>query len=260
MSGSARPDREQRHKSILRGVRTSASIRISDLARELGVSGETIRRDLAKLAQEGLVQRTYGGATMTMATPEPLLAERGLLLIEERRRIARCATELVQDGQVLIIDGGSTTTHVAASLATHRRDLTIITNATAIASLTGANTSFRVMLCPGLYDPREGSVLGVESIDFLSRYNADLAVFGASGATLDGPCDANADAVAFKRMMIRQSSQAMLVVDAAKFGQRHIEQVCSWDQINRVITDTQPDSAIRAALDANDTLLTVAGS
>ncbi|MEJ7839093.1 MAG: DeoR/GlpR family DNA-binding transcription regulator [Thermomicrobiales bacterium] len=259
MKGASRSHREHRHASILLEVRTSASVRISDLARDLGVSGETIRRDLAELTQEGLIQRTYGGATMSMATHEPMLAERGLLLIEQRTRIARRTAELVQDGQVILIDGGSTTTHVAASLAACRRNLTVITNATGIASLTGVNTSFRVMLCPGLYDPLEGSVLGVESIDFLSRYNADIAIFGASGATTDGPCDANADAVAFKRVMIRQSSQTMLVVDASKFGQRHVGQVCSWDQINCVITDTQPNSAIRSVLNARDTSLLIAG-
>jgi DeoR/GlpR family transcriptional regulator of sugar metabolism len=248
MSERARLSKPERQEAILTEVRTSAAIRISDLARRLGVAGETIRRDLAELGESGLITRTYGGATISPLTAEPVVAERGLLLVEERARIARRCVDLVPDRQVVMIDGGSTTQEVARQLAISRRELTVITNATGIATLTGANPTFRVILCPGVYDLREGSVLGEETVEFVARYNADLAIIGASGMTVDGPCDAHSGAAAVKRAMLRQAEAAVLVADRTKFGRRGIERICPWDQVRHLVTDGDPPPPFESPL------------
>lgn len=250
--------RSQRHELILREVRSEAAIRVSDLARQLGVAGETIRRDLAELTNAGLINRTYGGASISLRSNEPVIAERGLQLIEERTRIGHSTATLVRDSQTVMIDGGSTTQHVARILADQRTNLTIVTNSIAIAALTGANSTFRVVLCPGIYDLREGSVLGEDTIEYAGRYNTDIAILGASGVTLDGPCDANFAAAAFKRAMLRQSETSVLVVDATKFGRRSVEKICSWVEIDHVVTDRQPESEVAMSLVSSGTLLRLA--
>jgi DeoR/GlpR family transcriptional regulator of sugar metabolism len=258
MSAPTRLSKAERQELILAEVRTSASIRISDLAKKLGVAGETIRRDLAELGESGLVTRTYGGAAISLESSEPMIAERGLLLVEERARIGRRAAELVQDRQVVMIDGGSTTQEVARFLANSRRELTIVTNSVGIAAVTGANPTFRVILCPGVYDQREGSVLGEDTIEFVTRYNAGIAIFGATGAMEDGPCDANSGAAAVKRTMVRQSDSTVLVVDHTKFGRRSLERICTWNEVGVVVTDSAPPEPIAAMVKIAGTKILIA--
>ena len=231
-------------------VRKSAAIRISKLAKRIGVAGETIRRDLIELGEAGLINRTYGGATISLVTSEPVISERGLTLVEERARIGKGAAGLIENRQVVMIDGGSTTYEVARNLAQLKRDLVVITNSTGVASVAGGNPTFRVILCPGTYDNREGSVLGEDTVEFISRYNADAAIIGASGVTKDGPNDAISGAAAVKRAMISRSLSTILVVTHDKFGRASLEHVCRLTQISDIVTDRQVSSEFRTAAEA----------
>jgi len=148
-----------------------------------------------------------------------------------------------------MIDGGSTTYEVARSLSQMRRDLTVITNSVGIASVTGANPSFRVILCPGTYDSREASVLGEDTVEFVRRYNADVVIFGASAVNGDGPSDTISGAAAVKRAMMARALSAMLVVTNDKFGRSSLERVCALSEISDVVTDREPEARLRAAID-----------
>ncbi|MER8920847.1 MULTISPECIES: DeoR/GlpR family DNA-binding transcription regulator [unclassified Mesorhizobium] len=249
--------KKERHALILSEVRRSASIRISKLARRIGVAGETIRRDLIELGDAGLINRTYGGATISLVTSEPVISERGLTLIEERARIGRGAASLVEKGQIVMIDGGSTTYEVARNLSQLKRDLTIITNSTGVASVAGANPTFRVLLCPGTYDSREGSVLGEDTVEFLRRYNADVAIIGASGISADGPSDMISGAAAVKRAMISRSLSTVLVVTHDKFGRSSLERICGLNDIADIVTDSEPKADLRTAAEQAGTELHV---
>ena len=247
-SESSRLTRKERHELILSEVRRSASIRISKLARRIGVAGETIRRDLIELGEAGLINRTYGGATIPLMTSEPVIAERVLTMVEERARIGRGAASLIENGQIVMIDGGSTTYEVARSFSQLRRDLTVITNSLGVASVAGANPSFRVILCPGTYDSREASVLGEDTIEFVRRYNADVAIIGASAVNSEGPSDTISGAAAVKRAMMERSLSTMLVVTNDKFGRGSLERVSALSEISDVVTDREPLAGLRAAI------------
>ncbi|TRC96511.1 DeoR/GlpR transcriptional regulator [Mesorhizobium sp. WSM4303] len=249
--------KKERHALILSEVRRSASIRISKLARRIGVAGETIRRDLIELGDAGLINRTYGGATISLVTTEPVISERGLTLVDERARIGRGAAGLVEKGQIVMIDGGSTTYEVARNLSQLKRDLTIITNSTGVASVAGANPTFRVLLCPGTYDSREGSVLGEDTVEFVRRYNADVAIIGASGLSADGPSDMISGAAAVKRAMISRSLSTVLVVTHDKFGRSSLERICGLDDIADIVTDSEPKADLRTAAEQAGTELHV---
>jgi len=246
---NGRLNKKERHELILSEVRKSAAIRISKLAKRIGVAGETIRRDLIELGDAGLINRTYGGATISLVTSEPVISERGLTLVEERARIGKGAAGLIENRQVVMIDGGSTTYEVARNLAQLKRDLVVVTNSTGVASVAGGNPTFRVILCPGTYDNREGSVLGEDTVEFISRYNADVAIIGASGVTEDGPNDAISGAAAVKRAMIGRSLSTILVVTHDKFGRASLERVCRLTQISDLVTDRQVSSQFRAAVE-----------
>lgn len=245
---AGRLSKKERHELILSEVRKSASIRISKLAKRIGVAGETIRRDLIELGDAGLINRTYGGATISLVTSEPVISERSLTMTEERARVGHAAAGLVEKGQVVMIDGGSTTYEVARNLAQLTRDLVVITNSTGIASVAGGNPTFRVILLPGTYDNREGSVLGEDTVEFLGRYNAGIAIIGASGVTADGPSDVVAGAASVKRAMIARSLSTVLVATSNKFGRATLERICGFGDITDLVTDLEPEAKLRAGI------------
>jgi DeoR/GlpR family transcriptional regulator of sugar metabolism len=233
----AKLKKKGRHELILRQIAERASIRVSLLAEQLGVTGETIRRDIAELNASGLLSRTYGGATLRPVTSEASLAIRQNVRVAERDRIGGAAAGLVADGAVVMIDGGSTTYQVIRHLAQRARDLTIVTNSTSIAAVATSNPGFRVRLCPGSYDGPEALVTGEETIEYLARFNAHHAIIGASGLGHNGPCDVSAGQAAVKRAMLRQSERSVLVVDASKFGVSAVERVCGFDAIDDLVVD-----------------------
>lgn len=241
----AAPERRER---ILRDLRLHSAIRVSHLARALGVTTETIRRDLDALAAHGRLNRTYGGAAVLPNAREPAFHERQSRQVEERGRIGARAAALIRPGEVLMVDSGSTTLHFVRHLASLSVDVTLVTNSPAIAATAAVNGSIRILLCPGEYDPREGGVFGAHTSEFLQRLRADRAVFGASGLGPDGPSEAIPGAAAVKRAMIARAQHTMLLVDATKFGQEHVELVCPLVNIGDLVVDRKPPAALVTAL------------
>jgi len=249
--------KKERHDLILAEIQTHAAIRISDLAARVGVSGETIRRDLGELGQAGLLIRTYGGATVRPLVSEPGVSERGRAFVDERSRIGAAAAARVSANEVVMIDGGSTTYQVARYLAQIARDITLFTNSAPIAAVVGANPTFRVVLCPGVYDQREASVFGEDTLEFISRFTAHVVIFGASSVSQEGPCDAVSGSAAVKRAMLGRCARSILVVDSSKFGTAALERVCDFSRISELVTNEQPPSDLFADLAAAGTKVLV---
>src|SRR5450432_1606169 len=139
-----RPSKALRHQRILAQLEAAPTLRASDLSAALGVSGETIRRDLMELQKQGRIDRTFGGAARPLTT-EPARSDRRQAMIAEREAIANAVSEIIQPGEVLMLGGGVTTLHIARVLAARNRDLTVITHDFAMAAALGANPSFRVL-------------------------------------------------------------------------------------------------------------------
>jgi DeoR family transcriptional regulator, glycerol-3-phosphate regulon repressor len=255
-----KPSKSERQTRILGELRASASIRISELAAKLGVSGETIRRDLLEMGETGLLSRTYGGAVARPFGFEPAWNERLNEMAEERRRIAALAADLIRPGDALMIDSGSTVLHFAQRIAADLKDLTVITHSFSVAMAAGGNPSFTVIACPGTYDPHEGNVTGAETVDFLERYNVNWAIVGASGITADGPNEARAGGAAVKRAMLSRAEQNVLLIDHSKFGRMNLEVICPLRQIGRIVTDRPATGSLRKALHSAGTEVAVAQS
>jgi DeoR family glycerol-3-phosphate regulon repressor len=254
---TTRPNKRERHDLILAEIQARAAIRISELAQRVGVSGETIRRDLGELGEAGLLNRTYGGAVRPLVT-EPGISERGQAFVEERNRIGAKAASRIATGEVVMIDGGSTTYQVARHLAQTARDITIITNSSPIAAIAASNATFRVIMCPGVYDPREQSVFGPDALEFIGRYSAHVAVFGASSLSPEGPCEAIPGSAAVKRAMLGRAARSMLVLDSSKFDTTALERVCTLADIGELVTDAAPLAEISGKLAAGDTNIVIA--
>jgi len=247
---SRRLGKDARFERIIAELRARPTVRISELAQTFGVSAETVRRDIDELSRRGLVDRTYGGATAHALAHEPAVNERYRILVEERGRIGTRAAHLVEPGDVLMIDSGSTTTHFAQRLAAVAQNLTVLTNCLGVALALGQTPSIRVVLCPGDYDAQEGGSFGPETCAFLRRYNATKAFIGASGLTAEGPAEANSAATWVKRSMIERSDRSLLLVDRTKFAARSLELVCPLEDIDDIVADSAPGPDLKDALAA----------
>lgn len=229
----------QRHDQILSVLDANPSIRVTELASELGVSAETVRRDLTELDETGRIKRTYGGAVRTK-TFEPALAERSQLHIKEREEIAHLAVERVGDADSLFIGGGATTLHFARALRAVERPLTVLTPAFSIAMELSVNPRIQVMALPGIVEPKEGLVYGAETIKCIKQFRTSLAVVGASGVDERGVSEALLNAAQVYAAMIEAADDTLVLADTSKFGSRSLQQILHWRKNVCLISDSAP--------------------
>jgi DeoR family transcriptional regulator, glycerol-3-phosphate regulon repressor len=252
------PSKEQRHRRILAALAADPTVRISALAADFGVSAETVRRDIEELSRQGAVRRTYGGASVTHAGLQPAVGQRERMAVAERARIGAAAAALVEPGAVLMVDAGSTTAHFARALAGREPEGTVLTNSLGVAEALAPAPGMRVLLCPGDLYAAERAAYGPETQAFLERFNADMALIGASGLTLAGPSDVESRAAWVKRAMLGQAARRVLLVDSGKFGKAHLERVCDLSALTDLVTDQPPPAKLAAALDRAGVRITIA--
>ncbi len=237
-----------RQERILNHLGSEVTVRILSLARQFGVTTETIRRDIDELAQNGLVSRTYGGAASKSLTTEPNIHQRRRDNLTERERVACHAATLIEPGDVLMIDSGSTTSHFARALSARMIQVTVLTNCIHVAQGLGGIPDVQVIICPGNYRYSENGVYGHQTTSFLGSFQANKAIIGAGGITEINITDADAEASWVKRKMIAQSERTLLLLDHGKFGKRMFDNVCALSDINDLIVDAKPSRKISQAL------------
>lgn len=238
----------ERQRRILAELRIYPTARASDLAERFQVTSETIRRDLDELSSRGVVHRTYGGVVALSKAYEPGVNERERTMVNERGRIGEKAASLIQTGEVVMIDSGSTTTHFARRLAERAIPLTILTNRAAIAEILSTEEKVRAILCPGDFSATERCVHGPDTIAFLNRFNATTAVIGTSGLSEAGLTDVNSEGAWIKRTMIERADRTLVLVDHQKYNLALFEVVCPLSAVDGVVGDIAPDDKLSEAL------------
>lgn len=239
----------QRQERLIDALRANTSLRIGEMAEALGVSGETIRRDLAELGDAGSVSRTYGGAVARTVTVEPVWNVRHAEHRAERLHIARLALGLVSSGDILILETGSTVMHFAELLAAEAERLTVITSGLVVALALARNPGIVVHVCPGLLDLHEASVTGAETESFLQRYNANLAFVGSTGITREGLQESNPGIASLKRAMLSRAKRRVALLDHTKFDQASLTIACALNEIDVMVSDRRPEGELVLALD-----------
>ena len=223
-------------------------MRIATLAKAFGVTTETARRDLDELAESGGLKRTYGGGASRSLTDEPGIGIRSKTHAAERAAIARAAAAMVEPGDALMIDCGSTTRLFAQALAARELHLTVVTNCLPVARALGATPHCRTILCSGDYVVREDGAYGPDAVDYLRRFKANKAFIGAGGVTTEGVTDADSMSCSIKRVMIERSDRAILLVDRSKYDQVQFERVCALADIDVLVSETTPSKRLAASL------------
>lgn len=206
----------RRRAALLDAVRgPGASIR--GLAEQFGVSSSTIRRDLAELADQGHVVRTYGGALDTAHGVERTLREKDASRAEGKERIARAAAAQVRAGETVLLDAGTTTGRLARHLA-DRADLTVVTNGLPALLALAESPHVDVVVLGGRLRRPNGAILGPTAEKELHHIAPDRAFLGADGITGRGLNCPTLEQSHLKRAMLHSAQQAWILADTAKIG------------------------------------------
>jgi len=240
---------EERRQYIVGLTRKNGRVLVEELSESLGISRITIRKDLDYLQGQGLLMRTHGGALLpgNGALADPSLQEKEGRHSQEKQRIAAAAASLVDEGQCILLDSGTTTTAIARALKRFSH-LTIITNAVNIAGeLSG--TDFEVLLTGGSLRKNSFSLVGPLAEDMLHEMHADILFLGVDGFDMDvGLTTPNLMESRVNRAMVKASSLVVAVCDSTKFNRRSLSKIADATAIHHVITDSGLPPETAAAL------------
>lgn len=234
--------RSERQAKILQLIKERGFIKNEDLCQFFRVTSVTIRRDLKDLSMQNLIKLDHGGAMDVHylgATIEPLYQIKMNLNIEKKREIGRVASALVEEGDTIILDSGTTTLQIAQHLKNTRlRALTVITYDITIASELCPEPNINVIVTGGILRKSLYALYGPYTEANLKNIRARKTFLAIDGATIDqGILNSFLEEVPIKQSIIQQGTEVILVTDSSKFGRAVPFKVCSWNAIDRVITD-----------------------
>jgi DeoR family transcriptional regulator, fructose operon transcriptional repressor len=246
----------QRRQAILAQVRERAAVSAEELSRQFGVSVETIRRDLRRLGERGLLERVYGGATRPSGrSSEGSFTARSARHIGRKRAIAARAAALVQPEETIVIDVGTTALEVARALPAGFRGR-VLTNSVPAAMELSGRRDVELLLCGGQVRAGDGACAGAHAEAFFAEFYADRAFLGSGGVHPQaGLTDYYPAEVVVRRTIIDHTAATYVLADSSKLGEIAVHRVCTLDRITAVITDDAENSAAFAALAAADITL-----
>ncbi len=248
----------QREDEILRALfRSGGSCRVSVLANELGVTLETIRRNVRNLEERSIVRKVHGGVHLVENLLEPSLESRLDSKVDAKEKLAKAVAEIISDGDSLFLDIGSTTAYVAQALRDHK-DLFVVTNSVVVANTLAAHNNNRVFMAGGELRPHDGGAFGVEAQELIRRLNVRFAILSVGAVNADlGFMLHDLQEANLARIAIDNAQVRVVVADGEKLGKRAPVTLEVPTKINLFFTDTQPSQGIRDMLAENEIDLVV---
>jgi DeoR family transcriptional regulator, fructose operon transcriptional repressor len=240
---------ESRRRRLLELITRQGYATLDELVRVIGVSESTIRRDLESLDLSGSVKRTHGGAVYAGEVRSmPAFEERTATAAEEKRAIGLTAAGLLDDGDTVLLDGGTTTMEVARALLGRR--LQVVTNSLPIAQLLASSQQTDLILIGGYIYPRTGVALGPLAIASMQSIRVRTAILGAGGIVAEGIYNSNSLLVETERQMMDCGQEVMIVADHTKFGRLALARLCGLEHVDHVVVDSELSEEDRAMLAA----------
>jgi DeoR family transcriptional regulator, fructose operon transcriptional repressor len=247
-------ERKHRIEAYLQEVEFSS---LEELARQVGASSSTVRRDLSVLEAGGGVKRTHGGARIVNPkTDEFTFSARDTHQLAEKEAIGKACAELIRPNQSVIIDAGTTVYHVARYL--EEKAPQIVTNSLPVANLYAAATQVELILSGGVIYPRLGVLVGPLAIETFSKIHADVAIMSAGGITVEGLTNSHGLLIDIQLAMIRAAARVIFCLDHTKFGRRSVTPLCGLDCIDAIVTDSQAPAELVTRLRAREIEVIVA--
>ncbi|MBU1443514.1 MAG: DeoR/GlpR family DNA-binding transcription regulator [Gammaproteobacteria bacterium] len=239
-----------RQIQLLATVRARGSTTVDQLAELLGVTLQTVRRDVQRLADEGLLTRFHGGVRVPSSTTQNIgYQQRETLNAAGKASIARAVAAQVPNDCSLILNIGTTTEAIAKALQQHT-GLRVITNNLNVAAILSDNPSCEVFVAGGSVRLRDRAIVGEAAIDFIRQFKVDIAIIGVSSIEADGTLrDFDLREVRVAQTIIAQSREVWLAADVSKFNRPAMIELATLSQIDRLFTDAEPPPPFRELLD-----------
>lgn len=230
-------------------VRTQGSASVEQLAETLDVTLQTVRRDVQRLAEAGLLTRFHGGVRVPSSTVENIAhQQRESLNAEGKARIARAVARNVPNDCSLILNIGTTTEAIAKALL-HHKGLRVITNNLNVAAILCGNPDCEVIVTGGVVRPRDRGIVGEAAVDFIRQFRVDTAIIGISGIEPDGSLrDFDYREVKVAQTIIAHAREVWVAADHSKFNRPAMVELARLPQIDRLFTDAPPPEPFPALL------------
>lgn len=227
---------EERRQKMSDLVNSRGFVPLPELVAQIGVSESTVRRDLDYLHEAGILRRTHGGAiAVGESVALPAFDERTSRQAKEKRKIGQRMASLIQDGETVLLDGGTTTLEVARLLI--GRSLQVVTNSLPIASLLASSRETDLVLIGGFVYPKTGVALGTLAVQAMKDLHVHRLVMSVGGLNQRGLYNGNLLLVETEKAMMRCADETNVVADHTKFGQQALAFLDDWSGIDRVIVD-----------------------
>ena len=225
-----------RRGRLLDIIRIRGFAALDELVCALGVSESTIRRDLDALEEQGSAKRTHGGVLYSGGMPRLAeFDERQPANWAAKRAIATLAAGVIEDGETVLLDGGTTTYEVARLLV--GRSLQVVTNSLPVANLFASEARTDLVLLGGYVSPRTGVCLGPYANELLGRLHVTTTVLSAAGISEEGLFNAHLLLAETEQAMLKAASRVMVVADSSKFGRKSLTLVSGLDSIDIFVSD-----------------------
>jgi DeoR family fructose operon transcriptional repressor len=238
---------ETRRRLLLDRIARQGFATLEELVKDVGVSESTVRRDLEALDLAGSVKRTHGGAVFAgEVRAMPALEDRQHAATAEKQAIGRATAALVEDGDTVLLDGGTTTYEVARALV--GRPVQVVTNSLPIAQLLASSPQTDLILIGGYIYPRTGVALGPLAIATMQGIRVRTSILGAGGIVADGIYNSNLLLVETERQMMACGQEVIIAADHTKFGRLALARLCGLEELQRLVVDAGLPDEFRAVL------------
>jgi DeoR/GlpR family transcriptional regulator of sugar metabolism len=233
----------QRKKAILDALKRDGQVLATELSAGFGVSEDTVRRDLRELAAEGLLQRVHGGALPASPAIAPF-AHRQEMESDAKRRIARCAARMIQPGQVVIVDGGTTSALLVAQLPPNLA-ATIVTHSPSVAVALAEHASVEVVLIGGRLFKHSIVTVGAAAVEAMSHINADLYFMGVTGVHPSaGLSTGDFEEAHIKRSLAARAAETVVLASAAKLNAASAYRIGGIELAQTIIVEDSTDAKL----------------
>lgn len=239
--------KHQRQELILDRLNEEGKIYVTELAKDLEITPETVRRDLSELEDNNELVRIHGGAVPAQKnTLELAFAKKMVLMSDEKKRIARVAALEIKDGMTIGIDVGTSTMYIPDMIESVE-NLTVITNSLAAAvrfnnAIEEERMTGQVIVLPGITNPSQSSIKGSYTVDFLKQFSLDLSFISCGGLSELSIYDYDLEEITVTRTYMQSSSQNILLVDQSKINQKKRIEICPLNKVDKIISDvTKPE-------------------
>ncbi len=243
----------ERRDEIIQILYDQGKVRVDDLSKRFNVTSVTIRNDLDFLENKGILHRTHGGALMRKNVYEDhTLEEKKKIRSAEKQRIGKRAVELINDGDSILLDSGTTTLEIARQMQ-EKQNLTVMTNAIPIAVELKNKENINVMLTGGALRSESFSLVGPDAEAIIRNYYFDKLFLGVDGIDIElGLTTPNPMEAQLNRLMVERAREVIAVADSSKFGRQSFSFICEMDVISTIITDSKLNEEFEKKLISQD--------